>query len=127
MSGERKVRDLQPIEAVRCHLRGGLVPFLRACKGEGTRSKKPCGFYVPNYMCSYLLNMGIGVKGVKRVEIGEPCVEHHWEKPVGDNRCTGCQMKYSYWVDVKASIDRGDVEAKDWMCKPHYHPKEGDR
>jgi len=35
-------------------------------------------------------------------------------------------MKYSYWLDVKAAIDRGDVKAEDWACKPHYHPEEAD-
>ena len=69
---EVKVRDLQPIEAVRCHLKGTLVPFLRSCKGEGTRSKKPCGFYVPNYMCRYIRNMGIGVKGLRKVNLDDP-------------------------------------------------------
>ena len=56
-----KVRDLLPVKAVQCHLFGGLVPFERACLGEGTRSGKPCSFYVSTYMCSYLRNIGIGV------------------------------------------------------------------
>lgn len=50
-----------------------------------------------------------------------PCTEHHWITPFGDNRCTGCQMKYSYWLDVKKAIDSGNVNAEDWACKPHFH------
>jgi len=64
-----KVRDLLPLKAVSCHLKGGLVSFERACKGEGTRSGKPCGFYVPEYMCRYLMNMG---RGVDSHEIARP-------------------------------------------------------
>jgi len=66
---EVKVRDLLPIKAVRCHLSGTLVSFFRGCKGEGTRSGKPCGFYVPDLMCRYIRNMGIGVKGVRVVQV----------------------------------------------------------
>lgn len=32
-------------------------------------------------------------------------------------------MKHSYWVDVKAAIERGDARGEDWACKPHYHNK----
>ena len=64
---EVKVRDLLPIKAVRCHLSGTVVPFFRSCKGEGTRSGKPCSYYVPDLMCRYIMNMGIGVKGVRKV------------------------------------------------------------
>lgn len=66
-----KVRDLLLIKAVRCHLSGTLVPFLRSCKGEGTRSGKPCGFYVSDLMCRYIRNMGIGVKGVRKVKVSD--------------------------------------------------------
>ncbi len=55
----------------------------------------------------------------------EPCVEHHWDNPVGDNRCRSCQMKYSFWLEVTASIDRGDAKFEDWGCMPHYHNSEG--
>ena len=54
-------------------------------------------------------------------EMNEPCVEHHWETPSGDNRCIYCQMKYSYWLDVKRAIDRGDTEREKWQGKSHHH------
>jgi len=53
--------------------------------------------------------------------MSEPCVEHHWDHRFGDNRCIYCQMKYSYWTEVKAAIDRGDTDPLLWQCKPHYH------
>ena len=57
----------------------------------------------------------------EQAQIRKPCVEHHWENAWGDNRCIYCQMKYSYWRDAKAAIDRGDTKAETWQCKPHYH------
>ena len=53
--------------------------------------------------------------------MSEPCVEHHWDEPIGHKRCRYCQMKYSYWLDVEEAIDRGNVKAEDWSCKSHYH------
>lgn len=54
----------------------------------------------------------------------EPCVKHHWKNAFGDNRCRYCQMKYSYWQDVKRAIDAGNIKAEDWACKPHFHTSE---
>ena len=55
--------------------------------------------------------------------MSEPCTEHHWDLPWGDNRCVYCQMKHSYWQEVKRAIEAGNVKAEDWACKPHYHKK----
>jgi len=60
-------------------------------------------------------------EGKWHLKEAEPCVEHHWDELIGYKRCRYCQMKYSYWLDVKEAIDRGNVKAEDWACKPHYH------
>ena len=58
----------------------------------------------------------------------ETCVEHHWERRYGENRCKNCQMKFSYWQDVVRSYDKGDItkeEYESWLCKPHIHSSGG--
>ena len=46
-------RDLLPIKAVKCDLQGHLVDFYRSCVGEG--KKNPCGYYLGNYKCGYVI------------------------------------------------------------------------
>lgn len=51
----------------------------------------------------------------------EPCVKHHWLDLPENERCRFCQMKFSYWKDMKRAADKGNVNLEDWSCKPHYH------
>ena len=47
------VRDLLPIMAVRCQMNWRLVDYFGTCKGEKTRSKKPCSSFMGNYECKW--------------------------------------------------------------------------
>ena len=47
------VRDLLPVVAVKCQRNWRLVEYFGHCKGEKTRSKKPCGDLVGDYECRH--------------------------------------------------------------------------
>jgi len=47
------VRDLLPLTAVKCQRTWTLVDYFGHCKGEKTRSKKPCEDLVGEYECKH--------------------------------------------------------------------------